>query len=102
MAGEVTQIGFIGLGQMGAPMAERLFGPDVRLHVFDPRPEAVAGVTARGAPGPSAAGAGADAAPIFFARRPSGKVSEAVAAEVAEGSAVKTYAEMSTIGRATV
>jgi 3-hydroxyisobutyrate dehydrogenase-like beta-hydroxyacid dehydrogenase len=36
MTGEVTQIGFLGLGQMGAPMAELLFGPDVRLHVFDP------------------------------------------------------------------
>ena len=25
---DVTRIGFLGLGQMGAPMAERLFGPD--------------------------------------------------------------------------
>ena len=46
---DVTRIGFLGLGQMGAPMAERLFGPDVELHVFDPRPEAVAPFVARGA-----------------------------------------------------
>jgi 3-hydroxyisobutyrate dehydrogenase len=47
--GDATRVGFLGLGQMGAPMAERLFGPDVRLHVFDPRPEAVAPFVERGA-----------------------------------------------------
>ncbi|WP_135467977.1 NAD(P)-binding domain-containing protein [Crenalkalicoccus roseus] len=40
--GATADIGFLGLGRMGAPMAERLLGPEVRLHVFDPRPEAVA------------------------------------------------------------
>jgi 3-hydroxyisobutyrate dehydrogenase-like beta-hydroxyacid dehydrogenase len=28
---DVTPIGFLGLGQMGAPMAERLLAGDVRL-----------------------------------------------------------------------
>ena len=42
-----VSVGFLGLGQMGAPMAERLIAPDIRLHVFDPRPEAVAAVTRR-------------------------------------------------------
>ncbi|GGC25905.1 oxidoreductase [Siccirubricoccus deserti] len=102
MSANIADIGFIGLGQMGAPMAERLFGPDVRLHVFDPRPEAVAEFTARGAIGHASARAVADAAAIVFACLPSGKVSEAVAADAAEGRAVRVYAEMSTIGRATV
>ena len=49
MGGAATHVGFLGLGQMGAPMAERLFCPEIRLHVFDPRPEAIAPFAARGA-----------------------------------------------------
>jgi 3-hydroxyisobutyrate dehydrogenase-like beta-hydroxyacid dehydrogenase len=45
----VSSIGFLGLGQMGAPTAERLLAEDVRLHVFDPRPDAMAPFAARGA-----------------------------------------------------
>lgn len=97
-----ARLGFIGLGQMGAPMAARLLGADVALHVHDPRPEAVAAMVAQGAIGCAGARAVADAAEIVFACLPSGKVSEAVAAEVAGGGAVKLYAEMSTIGRAAV
>jgi 3-hydroxyisobutyrate dehydrogenase-like beta-hydroxyacid dehydrogenase len=97
-----AKLGFIGLGQMGAPMAARLIGADVALHVFDPRPEAVAAMVAQGAIGCASARAVADAAEIVFACLPNGKVSEAVAGEIAEGGAVELYAEMSTIGRATV
>ena len=42
-------VGFLGLGQMGAAIAERLEGGDVRLHVFDPDPVAVAPFVLRGA-----------------------------------------------------
>ena len=42
-------VGFLGLGQMGAAIAERLEGDDVRLHVFDPNPVAVAPFVLRGA-----------------------------------------------------
>ncbi len=97
-----AKLGFIGLGQMGAPMAARLIAPDVALHVFDPRPEAVAALAAQGAIGCASARAVADAAEIVLACLPNGLVSEAVAGEIAEGGAVKLYAEMSTIGRATV
>lgn len=101
MSNQVS-IGFLGLGNMGAPMAERLLAPDIRLHVFDPRPEAVAAFTARGAIGCASAAEVADRAEIVLACLPSGAVSEAVAAEVAQGRAVRAYAEMSTIGRETV
>ena len=94
-----TTIGFLGLGQMGAPMAERLLAPDVRLHVFDPRPEAMAPFAERGAIACSSPASVADQAEIVFGCLPSPPVSEAVAAEVARGSAVRLYAEMSTIGR---
>jgi 3-hydroxyisobutyrate dehydrogenase-like beta-hydroxyacid dehydrogenase len=95
-------IGFLGLGQMGAPMAERLLAPDVRLHVFDPRPEAMAPFVERGAVACASAAAVADRAGIVFACLPSARVSEAVAAEVSGGAALRLYAEMSTIGREAV
>lgn len=94
-----TSIGFIGLGQMGAPMAERLLAPDVTLHVFDPRPEAMAPLADRGAVACPDAGAVAARSDIVFACLPAPKVSEAVAAEVASAGTPRIYAEMSTIGR---
>jgi 3-hydroxyisobutyrate dehydrogenase len=94
-----TPIGFIGLGQMGAPMAERLLAPDVALHVFDPRPEAMAPFADRGAVACVDAGAVAVRAEIVFACLPGPAVSEAVAAEVAAAGKPRIYAEMSTIGR---
>lgn len=94
-----TQIGFIGLGNMGAPMAERLLAGDVTLHVHDPRPEAMAPFAARGAIACASPRAVADAAGIVFACLPNGKVSAAVAEAIAAGGAVQLYVEMSTIGR---
>ena len=99
---DVTRIGFLGLGQMGAPMAERLFGPDVELRVFDPRPEAVAPFVARGAVACGSPREVADAASIVLACLPSGEVSEVAALGpegVVRGHAIRVYAEMSTIGR---
>jgi 3-hydroxyisobutyrate dehydrogenase-like beta-hydroxyacid dehydrogenase len=101
----VTHIGFLGLGQMGAPMAERLFGPDVQLHVYDPREDAMAPFVARGAKACASPAAVADAASIVFACLPTGKISEAAALGpegVIHGSAIRIHAEMSTIGRAIV
>ncbi|MDO9711374.1 NAD(P)-dependent oxidoreductase [Paracraurococcus lichenis] len=101
----VTHIGFLGLGQMGAPMAERLLAPDVRLHVHDPRDAAMAPFVARGAEAHASPRSVADAAGIVLACLPSGKVSEAAALGpegAVHGSAIRLYAEMSTIGRPTV
>lgn len=101
---DVTHIGFLGLGQMGAPMAERLLGPDVQLHVFDPREVAMAPFVARGARACASPAAVAEAAGIVFACLPSGKVSEEAAlgpAGVIHGGAIRIHAEMSTIGRPT-
>lgn len=46
---EVTTVGFIGLGQMGFPMARRLCHAGYSPHVFDVRPEAMAALEAYGA-----------------------------------------------------
>ena len=42
-------VGFIGLGQIGAPMAARLVDWPAGLHVFDVRPEAAEALVAQGA-----------------------------------------------------
>jgi len=42
-------VGFIGLGDMGGPMAERIVEQGFALTVFDLRPDAVAGLVGRGA-----------------------------------------------------
>ncbi|HVY13679.1 MAG TPA: NAD(P)-dependent oxidoreductase [Rhodopila sp.] len=92
------ELGFLGLGQMGAAIAERLEQHGARLHVYDPNPAAMAPFVERGAIAQGSARAVAETAGIVFACLPSGAVSEAVASEVAAGGAVRIYVEMSTIG----
>ena len=48
-SGEIGAVGFIGLGQIGAPMAGRLVGWPGGLHVFDLRSEAAAPLVEQGA-----------------------------------------------------
>lgn len=96
---ERKRIGWIGLGQMGFPMAERLLGSDADLHVHDPSPGPVAALTARGAVAHDSPRGVADHAEIVFACLPSRKISEAVAESVSGGAAVKIHVETSTIGR---
>ncbi len=93
------ELGFLGLGQMGAAIAERLDAPDVRLHVFDPNPVAVAPFVLRGAVDEASPAAVAAAAAIVFACLPNGAVSEQAAAEVAGSPGLRIYVEMSTSSR---
>lgn len=44
-----TSIGFLGLGHMGASVAERLLASDIKLYVFDTRQEAMEPFVKRGA-----------------------------------------------------
>ncbi|MDR5814125.1 NAD(P)-dependent oxidoreductase [Caballeronia sp. LZ033] len=97
-----TAIGFIGLGQMGGSMAERLLADDVALHIHDPSPAAASRLVARGAIAHDSPRQVADAAAIVFACLPSREVAEAVALGpegVAQGSAIRVHVEMSTIGK---
>lgn len=93
-------VGFLGLGQMGAAIAERLENQGTRLHVFDPDPVAVAPFVLRGAVDAASADAVARAASIVFACLPDGEVSKRVASEVAASPTLRVYVEMSTIGSA--
>jgi 3-hydroxyisobutyrate dehydrogenase-like beta-hydroxyacid dehydrogenase len=102
MAGK---IGFIGLGQMGAPMAERLLDGGFAVHVFDLAAAAVRPLVEHGAIGAGSARACAQGADVAFACLPSPEVSRAVALGadgIAGADGPGIYVEMSTIGRASV
>ena len=91
-------IGFIGLGNMGTPMANRLLDAGYRLVVFDTRDEVVAPFVGRGAKRTSsAADAGSEAATVLVSL-PTPDVVQKVVAEVAQGTAVKTVVDLSTTG----
>lgn len=102
MGGKMA-IGFIGLGQMGGSMAERLIRDDTVLHVYDVSPAARDRFAALGAVVHGSPKAVADAAEIVFACLPGRAISTAVACGpdgVVHGRAIRIYAEMSTIGKA--
>jgi 3-hydroxyisobutyrate dehydrogenase len=91
-------IGFLGLGNMGSAIAERLEQAGATLHVFDPNAAATTPFVNRGARAHTSPTGVADVARIVFACLPSGAISESVAHDAAAGSAVRLYVEMSTIG----
>ncbi|MDR8726045.1 NAD(P)-dependent oxidoreductase [Burkholderia pseudomultivorans] len=98
----VKHIGFLGLGQMGGPMAERLLGQSFRLHVYDPSPVALKPFADGGAVIHDSPRSVADTAGIVFACLPNRDVSLAVGLGpdgVVHGTAIRLYAEMSTIGQ---
>ncbi len=83
-------------------MAERLLAPDIRLHVYATRQEAMEPFVKRGATACASPALVANSAEIIFASLPNPHVSEGVATEIAGGSAVRVYAEMSTIGHESI
>ncbi|GLC97371.1 oxidoreductase [Cupriavidus sp. TA19] len=98
---EMTHVGFLGLGNMGAAMALRLIHPGYRLHVYDPNPGAVLRLVDAGAVAHASPRSVADAAAIVMACLPSEAACEAAIFGqdgVAAGNALQTYVEMSTIG----
>lgn len=98
-AGERTiSVGFIGLGNMGFPMARRLLDAGHQLSVFDTRAEVLdiaAGLGATPAASPKEV---ADKADTVLASLPSVQASADVAAAVAGGSRAKRYIDLSTVG----
>lgn len=100
-----TDIGFLGLGQMGSAIAERLLGQPFRLHVHDPAESAQENFRARGAIAHASPRDVANHASLVLACLPDAQVSRQAALGddgVAHGSAIRIYAEMSTIGRDTI
>lgn len=93
-------VGFIGLGAMGAAMAERLQAAAVPLVVFDQNRAALEPFVAAGATAAASAREVGEAAEIVVLCLPKAAISQAVAAELAEAAAVRTVIETSTIGKA--
>src|ERR1039457_5063025 len=94
-------IGFIGLGKMGFPMARRLIEAKHQLVVFDQRKEAVDNLVALGAQAASSPKDVADRAETVLASLPSRQASLEVATGtggVIEGKRVKHFVDLSTVG----
>jgi len=97
-----VKIGFIGVGAMGAPMAERLLAAGHELALFDVDAAAMRPLVARGALAAGSARAAAAGAETVFACLPSPEVSRQVAHELAGSEDIRTYVETSTIGTAAI
>ena len=95
------ELGFVGLGNMGGPMANRLIEAGHRLAVYDIREEAMVPLLARGAARMSSSRAVADASDIVFFSLPEPKDvdGEALGPDgVAAGTRAKIFVDLSTTG----
>ncbi|ALM84576.1 NAD(P)-dependent oxidoreductase [Bordetella sp. N] len=98
-----TIYGFIGLGNMGGPMAGRLLDAGCKLHVTDSNPDVVKRLAARGAVAHDSAKSVGDAVDVVFLSLPDGKVVEKVVGGdkgLAQASRAKCVVDLSTIGPA--
>ncbi len=98
------RIGFIGLGNMGFPMARRLIQENHDVIAFDTSGAALESIVALGAQAASSSKEVSDRAETVMASLPSPAASLEVAtgaAGVIEGSRVKRYVDLSTVGSGT-
>jgi len=95
------QVGFIGLGRMGEPMALRLVAAGYQLVVHDIRPESVATLVAKGARAAKSPAEVASTVDTVLLSLPTPPIVREVAlgtGGVASGSKVKTVIDLSTTG----
>lgn len=100
----MVEIGFIGLGNMGFPIARRLIQANHRLVAFDTRVEALHSVVALRAQAASSPREVADSVETVMASLPSLQAALDVATGTdgaIEGSRVRGYVDLSTVGRQT-
>jgi 3-hydroxyisobutyrate dehydrogenase len=98
---DAQHLGFIGLGNMGGPMAGRLLDAGYRLTVYDTRAEAVKALAARGAAAARSVAEVASQAETVLSSLPTPAVVRQVAlgpGGVHEGGKVKTFVDLSTTG----
>lgn len=96
-----NDIGFVGLGRMGARMCGRLLDAGHALTVYDVSEEAVAALVARGAKRAGSPAEVADAADLVLASLPSPAVVQEAslgASGVVHGGRIKTFIDLSTTG----
>lgn len=97
------EIGFIGLGNMGTPMARRLIEAGHKVIAFDTRLEAVAKLVALGAESASSASDVADRAENVVASLPTPDIVRTVATGpggVIHGKRIRRFVDLSTTGSA--
>jgi 3-hydroxyisobutyrate dehydrogenase-like beta-hydroxyacid dehydrogenase len=100
----MLEIGFIGLGNMGAPMARRLISGGYKLVVTDTREEAMAEFEKLGARAVKTAKEVADSAETVFASLPTPVIVEKVTTGPGglwEGTKVRRFVDLSTTGATT-
>lgn len=94
-------LGFVGVGQIGGPMAKRLMDHGYSLVVYDVRTEALAPFIAAGATAAKSPAEVASATDIVLASLPTPQIVKQVALGangLHEGTQIRTYIELSTIG----
>jgi 3-hydroxyisobutyrate dehydrogenase len=91
-------IGFVGLGRMGSAMVGRLLATGHSVVVFDLRAEAVAAAVEAGARAAADAREVADRTETVLASLPTPQTSLAVAEQIAAGSAIRRFVDLSTVG----
>ena len=92
------EIGFIGLGNMGQPMARRLIEAGHRLTVFDTRRDAAEALDALGASVATSPAEVADTVETVMASLPTPAIVSSVVAEIAKGKRVRRFVDLSTTG----
>lgn len=92
------KIGLIGLGNIGVHFATRLLAAGHELLVHDRSPEALERIVAKGGRAVASARAMADETDTVLLCLPLPRIVAEVAAEVAQGSAVRTVVDLSTTG----
>ena len=95
------ELGFVGVGRMGGPMAVRLLDAGFPLTVFDTNADAVKALVARGAKAASSAEAVASAAEIVLMSLPTPPIVQAVSTGeggILRGSRLQTLIDLSTTG----
>ena len=95
------ELGFVGVGRMGGPMAVRLLDAGYPLTVYDTNPDAVKALVARGAKSAASAEAVASAAEIVLMSLPTPPIVQAVSLSeggILRGSRLTTLVDLSTTG----
>ncbi len=101
----MTRVAFLGLGQMGAPMARRVLAAGFDLTVYDPSAKAVAPFLEAGAKSAASAAEAASGKDVAIACLPNQDVSRIVGlgrGGIQEAEGTGAYVEMSTIGSSLV
>ncbi len=92
----MTRVAFIGLGNMGGPMALNLLRAGHQVHAFDLSEQALARLTAEGAKAAATAAAAVEGAEVIFSMLPAGRHVEQLYLDDSEGDCLLDLIDAST------